>query len=423
MTGLKLDGHKEISLCRDLVVNNKPKEVIIPIANHTNLTCNILVKKGEEVKKGQIIGERKDIFYVPIFSSVSGEVVDIVDTEHQNGEEIKGIKIKNDFKETKAKKDIDKLNYEIARHDLINIIKDNGIVGMGGSGFPTYVKYDHLKDIDYLVINAAECEPYITADFALMDKYLDEVLLAIRKIIDVMAIKEVAIGIRKNETEYIKKLEDKTKDDKKIKVVPVADHYPAGWERKLIKETLNLEYTRLPLEKGIIINNVTTMYAIYYALKYGQPLTEKIITVSGEKVEEPVNIETKIGTQVKDLLKLAKGKEEVNSRTRLIFGGPMLGNSISNDSVPVGSSINCVLSLDSDDAPSTRCLRCGKCSEVCPCGLTPVEIKNNITNVKELKSLHPELCSQCGLCSYICPSKIKVRDFVIKAGTIVRKVK
>ena len=309
--------------------------------------------------------------------------------------------------------------HQYTKQEFLEKIQESGILGMGGSGFPTYVKYNTDTKIQTLIVNAVECEPYITADYTITKLKSEEILETIDAIMDICKIEEAFIAIKSYNTKLKTILDRYLGTYPKIKLALVKDIYPMGWERTLIHDIKKVEYKNLPIEKGMVVNNISTIYAIYQALKYNQPLTERIITITGENIKNPKNIIAKIGTPVADLIEQVGGYQEEN--VTLIAGGPMMGNSIDTNDLVVSGNLNCVLVLKKSKIKDPiACLRCGKCIEVCPAKICPVFIKDNINNLENLKQLDTNRCIECGLCSYICPSKINVREFVRNAKKQVK---
>lgn len=401
MSGARLPKNKSMSIHR-LNTYLKPEKVYIPNVKVKNSKFSI----NDKVLKGDILGY--DSKKNPIYSSVSGVVADFIDF---NG--ISHIVIKNDFKEKNKfrKRDVSNLTKE----EFINILKENSIVGMGGAGFPTYIKYDN-DNIKTLVVNAVECEPYITSDYTLFMKYTKEILDTISDIKRIMSIKKVIIAVKKCNKDLVDRINKYIDGYEGIKLSLVRDKYPAGWERRLIKEVTHKTYDKLPIEKGIVVNNVSTIYQIGLSLYDGIPLIERIVTFTGEGLKKPCNVLVKVGTKVSDVIESIG----VHRNSVVIENGPMMGK-LANDDLIVTPTLNCVLVLKNNvGGRLNECLRCGKCASVCPCGLIPVLIKDNIDTVEMLKKLHPEKCVSCGLCSYICPSKIDVRSIVRDAKEKVK---
>lgn len=416
MAGLKIPKHKQMSMKHALNIYNKPKFIYIPLINETT----VLVKKDDYVFKGSVVGKRKGDFKMPIFSSVSGKVIGFDNVVIFNGEKVKCLVIENDFKEKieKGIKKNNKLN-NISKKEFINSLEECGIVGLGGSGFPTYIKYNTDKKINTLLVNAVECEPYITADYFVIKEKSEEILEAIDAILEINNIDRAIIAIKKTNKALLDILNRYIGTYLKIQVVLVPNLYPMGWERTLIKQVTGLTYDKLPIEKGIIVNNVSTIYSIYQALKLNKPIIERIVTFSGAGFKKPQNVLVKIGTPVKEVINYIGGSYK-NKKYILIAGGPMMGNSV--EDLVVTPELNCVLLLeDNVDNKATACLRCGKCINVCPAKICPVLIKDSLDDLEKLKTLDVSKCISCGLCSYVCPAKINVREYVSQAKEKVGK--
>lgn len=420
MAGLKLPKFKTMSIEHEVFTYLQPKFVYIPLisGNDTNLT--VLTKKGEYVKKGEIIAKRKGNFRIPIHSSVSGRVIDFVEKTYLTGEKVKCIVIENDFKEQVEKEyEPKKLISTYTKEEFLTLLHDNGVIGMGGAGFPTYVKYESKDKINTLIVNAVECEPYITADHAVIEKYCESILEAIDAILEINGIDEAIIAIKKTNVELKSIFDRYIGTYLKVKIALVPDIYPMGWERTLVWQVKHVEYRTLPLEKGIVINNISTIYAVYEALKYNKPVIERIVTFSGDGLKNPRNVLLKVGTSAFEVLE----KLELDAKEYMVVaGGPMMGDIILDEDLVITPNLNCVLVLKKGiEDIETTCLRCGKCVEVCPAKMSPVLIRDHLKDKEYLSLLHPEKCVECGLCSYICPAKIRVREFVREAKKIVKE--
>lgn len=419
MTGVKIPKRKSMSIKEKTTTWIKPEKVYIPliVLNDTDIT--ILVKKDDYVLKGSVIGRKKGDLKVPIHSSISGKVLDIEECTYMNGNKVKCIVIENDYKE---KMDLRTTNEKISNYtkqEFTDIVRDAGIVGLGGAGFPTYIKYNS-DNIKTLVINAVECEPYITADFSLTIDKCEEILETIDAIMTINNIEKAIIAVKKNNVTLINQLKNYMGSYLNIKLVTVPNIYPMGWERLLVEETLHIKYDRLPIEKGVVVSNISTIYAIYEALKYEKPLIERVITFTGEGFKEPKNILVKVGTKVSDVINnIVHYKED---DLLFVAGGPMMGEALPTDDLVVSPNLNCVLVIkDNIKDLETNCLRCGKCVAVCPAKISPVLIKDAIKNKEYLKELEVNRCIECGLCSYICPAKIKVREIVKSAKKKIKE--
>lgn len=398
MAGYKLPHHKHMSM-NELKSFLKPKDIYLEQGD-----SKLLV--GDYVYKYQTIGH-KERFNVPIISSVSGTVVDIKDGY---------IKIKNDLLEKTEKEIINRDVSKIKKEEFLDIIEKAGIIGMGGAGFPTHMKYKTDKNIELLIVNAVECEPYITADYSIMNEKCNELLEGINNIIKINKINNAILAIKKTNVEVIKKFKEIIDKYPKIELRIVRDIYPMGWERTLIKEVTKKEYNILPIELGIVVNNISTIFAINNALKHDIPLVERIVTITGENVKNPGNVMVKIGTSVNEILKFMGG---IHDDSVLISGGPMMGVEI-NKTEYIKPQMNCILVLPKPKEENIiNCLRCGKCVSACPANLAPVLIKE-CSNKEELIKLQVNKCISCGLCSYICPSRIDLRNIVNEKKEVIK---
>lgn len=398
MAGYKLPHHKHMSM-NELKSFLNPKDIYLE-----QVDSKLLV--GDYVYKYQTIGH-KERFNVPIISSVSGTVVDIKDGY---------IKIKNDLLEKTEKEIINRDVSKIKKEEFLDIIEKAGIIGMGGAGFPTHMKYKTDKNIELLIVNAVECEPYITADYSIMNEKCNELLEGINNIIRINKINNAILAIKKTNVEVIKKFKEIIDKYPKIELRIVRDIYPMGWERTLIKEVTKKEYNILPIELGIVVNNISTIFAINNALKHDIPLVERIITITGENVKNPGNVMVKIGTSVNEILKFMGG---ILDDSVLISGGPMMGVEI-NKTDYIKPQMNCILVLPKPKEENIiNCLRCGKCVSACPANLAPVLIKE-CSNKEELIKLQVNKCISCGLCSYICPSRIDLRNIVNEKKEVIK---
>lgn len=398
MAGYKLPHHKHMSM-NELKSFLNPKDIYLEQGD-----SKLLV--GDYVYKYQTIGH-KERFNVPIISSVSGTVVDIKDGY---------IKIKNDLLEKTEKEIINRDVSKIKKEEFLDIIEKAGIIGMGGAGFPTHMKYKTDKNIELLIVNAVECEPYITADYSIMNEKCNELLEGINNIIRINKINNAILAIKKTNVEVIKKFKEIIDKYPKIELRIVRDIYPMGWERTLIKEVTKKEYNILPIELGIVVNNISTIFAINNALKHDIPLVERIVTITGENVKNPSNVMVKIGTSVNEILKFMGG---ILDDSVLISGGPMMGVEI-NKTDYIKPQMNCILVLPKPKEENIiNCLRCGKCVSACPANLAPVLIKE-CSNKEELIKLQVNKCISCGLCSYICPSRIDLRNIVNEKKEVIK---
>ncbi len=420
-----IDGHKELT--KDLkleVLNDKAslEKLYIPklVANGQPITFTVEV--GSKVLKGEKIGTGPG-FGVPVFAPVSGEIIG--EENRYNalvGRPIPHFVLKNDFKNKWGKK-LPIVKESATRDELVAAIQNAGIVGLGGAGFPTFVKYKGVAGLQTLVVNAVECEPYLTTDYHSMGEDMEMFLKGIELLRKAADAKEAVIAIKEDKKALIAKLNETiAKDYPTIKVCELKNRYPMGWERVTIYEVTKKEYKMLPSEIGVVVNNASTAIATAYALLKGEPILSRKLTVSGNAIKTPKYIEVPIYLPASEVIKAAGGyKEEV---VDLLAGGPMCGKGLMNDSFVIEKQHGGLTVLKHEDyqAKELPCLRCGKCTLGCPASLQPVEIKNAVLrkDIKRLEELKADSCIECGSCSYICPSKIDVTEAIRKAKLFLR---
>lgn len=407
MLGIKLDGKKDISLKEKFNTFDNPKIVKIPLIQG-KISYEAILKKDDSVSIGSIIG--KCIKYdLPLFSSVSGKIENIDNNF---------ITIENDGKYSLDYR-VEKNNID-NKNDFINLIRNKGIVGLSGSMYPTYLKYNNSQ-FDVLIVNGVECEPYNTADYTVMVNYFDNIISVLELMINLFDIKECFIAI-KGKNKYLKEMiRTKLSDNERIKLVLIPDFYPMGWSRNLVRYIKHTDYDKHTIEKGIIINNVSTIYSIYEAIFLNKPLIDRIVTFTGDALNKPCNIRVRFGTSIKDVIEYIGGYKKQSAV--IISSGPMMGYNLENDEGVITSSLTSFIALShSNDEKTLKCLRCGKCIENCPAKIYPVLVKDNINNIDELKRLSVNKCIGCGICSYVCPAKISLREYVEKARSELNEI-
>ncbi|MFY9538110.1 MAG: RnfABCDGE type electron transport complex subunit C [Bacilli bacterium] len=409
-------GHKELTQDKPPFLFLNPEDVYIPLIEQ-GTPCEVKVKVGDKVKVGQVIAERTDRFAIPIHASISGEVVSVNQRMwHASGRMVPCIHIKNDFQETKAETIKPNKTDGLSRAEIIDIVRACGVVGLGGSGFPAYVKYKTDLPIDVVIINAVECEPYITADYAQMQKHLDEMLRGAEYIRRATDANRIVIAVKAYRKSLIEKIILRAGD--KVSIYPVKDVYPAGWEKYLVQRITGKNYKGLPAEAGAVVNNSGTAIAVCHAVEDNMPLVEKTVTITGTGVKDPQNVYTKIGAKVSDIIAALGGYAEELGDAYFIAGGPMTGVALKFDALVINRCLSSVVVMPKVIRElNPECLGCGKCNDVCPVFLAPIQIKEALENddLDLLKSYKPELCMECGLCSYICPSRIELTGNVARA--------
>ncbi|AOY76842.1 electron transport complex subunit RsxC [Clostridium formicaceticum] len=390
-----------------------PQTVVIPMQQHIGAPCEPIVKVGDTVKVGQKIGEAQGFVSSPVHASVSGTVKAIMDMPIVTGNEALAVIIESDGKNeidpsVASKGDIEALQPK----EIIDIIKEAGIVGMGGATFPTHVKLSPPPDkkVDTIILNGAECEPYLTADHRLMLEMPEDVVYGLKAMMKAVGVKKGYIGIENNKPDAIDVMLKAIKNESDIKVVALQTKYPQGGEKQLIYAVTNKEVPSggLPMDVGVIVSNVGTAAQIAKTIKTGMPLIERVTTVTGKAIKKPRNLMVKIGTPIKELIEQCGGYAVTPGK--LILGGPMMGIAQHTDEVSAVKGTSGVLVFDKEgaDLPNPiNCIRCGRCVEICPANLQPVYIsENSLSNRMEQAEKYRALdCIECGSCSYVCPSR------------------
>lgn len=425
--GVHPSDKKEITCNKEVIRIESPEYVIIPMRQHIGVPCNPLVNVGDYVLEGQKIGDNEGLC-VPVHASVSGTVTRIEPMDHPGGGKVLSVVIKNDFKnvkseEMKAAPD----PQEMTAAELFAMIREAGIVGMGGATFPTDVKaISSMEKIDTLLINACECEPYITADDALMRGWPERVFRGISILNKALKPKKVVLAIEDNKVSAIaemKKYADKY-PEVEIRVLPT--RYPQGAEKQLIQAVTGREVPpgQLPAAVSCAVFNVSTAAAIWQAASSGKPLIHRIVSVTGEGVHEPQNYIVPIGTPFSHLLHACGGLKE--DTTRVIAGGPMMGQAQSTTEVPVIKGTGSILCLPAcETVKNPTCIRCGKCVEVCPVRLQPLYLYRfgAAGDLEMLDKLNLTDCMECGCCSYVCPGQLPLTEHIRNAKRVLREEK
>lgn len=409
---LKLQEHKELTRDKAIRKAALPEKVTIPLSQHIGKICQPHVKVGDFVRTGQFIAALDEkVVFAPVHSSVSGKVIAIDDMPHPLLGRAKAVVIASDGLDEKTDaQGLSAIQIEqLTPHDIRKIIFDCGIVGMGGAAFPTHIKLNPPKHLDSFILNGAECEPFLTSDERLMLEKTDQILLAVSLMVKCTGVRNVFIAIEDNKPEAIKAFE------RKIKNTPYTLHilksgYPQGGEKQLIHTVLKREipFGKLPFDVGAVVNNVATAYAVYEAVYLGKSLYERVVTVTGDCLENPQNLLVRIGTTINDLMRecgpLKKEPE------RIVFGGPMMGLAQYSLQTPVIKNTGGVIFLSEKEIEPLEeafCLRCGRCVESCPMGLSPCLIGLAVEKKKwDLAKSYGALeCMECGSCSYVCPQR------------------
>ncbi len=428
--GLRLDANKAQSLQQPLRAAGVPERLYIPLSQHIGDAAEPLVEVGDQVLKGQLIARSPGYISAPVHASSSGEVVAIGDypVPHPSGMQAACIVIATDGRDQAAADDLRMENVlQADPADIRQRVRDAGIVGLGGAGFPTSVKLNPGPDreVDLLVINAAECEPYISCDEALMCSRPWEILEGIRIMRHALQARQVVIGIEDNMPNAIQCLQHCLDESEEtgIRMIPVPTIYPAGGEKQLIYALTGEEVPSqgLPIDLGIVCHNVGTAAAIARALLQGEPLISRVVTVTGEGVRQPANLEVRIGTPVAALIEACGGYTDAVAR--LLMGGPMMGFSLRSDTIPAIKTTNCILAASYREAPqappASPCIRCSDCVDVCPAGLLPQQLYwyAHARDFDRIQDYHLFDCIECGCCAQVCPSHIPLVQYYRFAKT------
>ena len=427
--GLRLPGHREITANRPIGKVDIPPLLTIPLQQHIGNPGKCLVKPGDTVYKGQVLAEAPGRFSVPAHASSSGTVIAVEERliPHPSGIKENCVVIETDGRDRGADQQQDAIDYlQIEPARLCELIQQAGIVGMGGAGFPTQIKLCNPKQhIELLLINAAECEPYISCDNRLLQERASEVVEGIRIMRHGVQPDACIIAIEDNmqaAEEALRAALDAV-NETGITITRVPEIYPSGGERQLIRILTGREVPGqgYPADIGIVCQNVGTAAAVYHAVSKRQPLISRIVTVTGEGIAQPQNFECLLGTPVSQLVSAAGGYTK--DVERLLIGGPMMGYAVQSDNIPVIKTTNCILAVSREEMPAPPpaqpCIRCGKCTDVCPADLLPQQLywyasSNNYDAAQDYNLFD---CIECGCCAYVCPSHIPLVQYYRHAKT------
>ncbi len=410
-----------------------PKQVTIPIAQHIGAPAEPIVDKGDSIKTGQLIAKSSGFVSTNIHSSVSGKVAKIDKVLDSTGYKQTCIFIDvegDEWLDTIDRSETlnDKIEH-LTGDEIRNKISECGIVGSGGATFPTHVKLSIPlgKTCEHLIINAVECEPYLTADHQLMLEKAEEILIGCKLAQKVIGAKKILIGIENNKPDAISQMKAVAKKYNDIEVQALKVRYPQGAEKQLIKALVNREVPsgKLPIDVGCVVQNVGTVFAIYEAVQKNKPLFERVVTVTGISVSKPKNILARVGTPINILIEAAGGIPE--NTGKIISGGPMMGKAISSYTIPVSKGTSGIVMIPEEKSNRSRpsnCIRCARCVSVCPMGLEPYLLKN-LSAVKMYEEMHKERtldCVECGSCSYTCPASVPILDYIRLGKANVNKI-
>lgn len=403
-----------------------PKQAIFPLSQHIGAPAKPVVKKGDKVKVGTLIAEAGGFVSAPIYSSVSGTVFKVDTAIDATGYRVPAIIINVEGDEWEESIDrSDKLETlaghpELTPEEIVERIKVAGVTGMGGAGFPTFIKLcpPPTAKAECVIINAVECEPYITSDYRLMMEHADEILVGLDLLMKAAKVDKGYIGIETNKPQAIELLTGKTENDPRVEVVPLKQRYPQGGEKQLVDAVIRRQVPAppaIPVNVGAIVQNVGTAFAVYQAVMKRKPLFERYTTVTGKRLASPGNFLVRMGTPMKELIESCGGMPEGNNK--LLAGGPMMGKALTSTEVPVCKGTNSITVISDDEAvrkPAQPCIRCAKCVSVCPMGLEPflLATASAMHNWEKVEAEDIISCIECGSCQFTCPSHRPILDNV-----------
>ena len=402
----------------------EPESVIIPMSMHLGAPANPVVQVGDYVKVGQVIGEAAGFISAPVHSSVSGTVIAICDCPHATRGTCLSVVINSDGKNTlhesvKPNKPLE----ELTADEIIEIVKNAGIVGMGGAGFPTYVKLKPNKPIEAVLLNGCECEPMLTADHRVLLEYADDIVFGLKAMMKTLDAPKGIIVIEENKPDAIALMQQKVADIDGIEVLEVSTQYPQGGEKMLIKRALGRSVPSggLPADVGAVVSNISTVKAISDAIQKGMPLIERVTTVTGKYIPNPQNFIVRVGTPASALVEACGG---ISADDVLVkAGGPMMGFPQTTLETPIMKGSNGIIAIDNDETEPVECIKCGRCVDVCPMELKPLHFAKQVTDPAALKELNIMDCMECRCCEYICSSKIPLVTLIKMGKNAVRGMK
>lgn len=413
------DG-KELS-CESPITRLAPKgELTYLMTQHIGAPAKPIVSAGERVLVGQTIAEAGGFVSADICASVSGTVKKVAAVPNTNGDEVMAIIVENDSEYETVDGFGEFRDYSLMNKDEIRAaVKKAGLVGMGGAGFPTSVKLSVKDDskIDYVIVNGAECEPYITCDYRLMIERTEKAVTGLKILLRLFENAKGVFGIEDNKPEGIKLLSEAVGSSERMYVQPLKKKYPQGGERMIIRAVTGrkIDSKKLPADAGCVVVNYATLLAVADAVSYNMPLTQRVVTVTGNAIKEPSNFEVPIGISASELVEAAGGF--TSEPEKIVFGGPMMGVSVSSLQTPVTKTTSCILCLERDDVAALKpsaCIRCGRCLEACPEQLMPNKLKN-LADAYEYDGFEKSgglECIGCGSCTYICPARRRLSQSI-----------
>lgn len=421
--GIHPEGYKELTAEIPLSEMPAPATLYIPLSQHLGAPAEAVVKVGDKVKVGTLIGKAKGYVSANVYSSVSGEVKNIVQRKTAQGNKTNHIEIANDnlYEEERL---ISLVNP--TGKDIVNRISEAGIVGMGGATFPTQVKLSPNKPVDLLIINAAECEPYITCDYRLLLEHTEDIIEGVKYLMSALNVNRAIIGIENNKPKAIQLMKEKAPLN--IEIAELKAKYPQGAEKQLIYAITKRKVPigGLPMDCGVVVDNVHTAYSVLQAVRDGIPSHTRAMTVSGKAIAKPCNLIVRSGTTYEDVYNYVKGEEEVISPTKVLSGGPMMGFAQADLTASVGKGTSSLLFLTAEEiniAQPDECINCSSCRHVCPMNLMPMYLDSYTLSgeLDVVKKYNVMNCIECGSCSYICPGKRPIVQSIRLAKKLIKE--
>lgn len=425
--GVHPSERKEFSEHLALTRFPEPKTAVISMSQHLGAPATPVVQVGDTVKVGQKIGEASAFISAPVHSSVSGTVVAVEPRLHATrGGEVMAVVIESDGKNTLHESVKPNKGYEeLTPDEIIEIVREAGIVGMGGAGFPTAVKLKPNKPIEAVLLNGCECEPLLTADHRVLLEFADDIIYGLKAVLKTVDAQKGIIVIEDNKPDAIALMEEKLADCDNIEVVTAKTKYPQGAEKTLIKRVMGRTVPRggLPADVGVVVSNISTVKAIADAIRTGMPLIERVATVTGEKIKNPGNYIVKIGTSVKEMIDYCGGT--IDDDVMIKMGGPMMGFELTDLNVPMMKGSNGIIAIDTDKTQAVECIKCGRCVDVCPMELSPLYFAKyaDEQNWQGMKDKNVMDCVECRSCEFICSSKIPLVSKIKAGKNAIREMK
>jgi electron transport complex protein RnfC len=429
--GVHPPEHKELTAHRPIRRLPYPSEVVIPLRQHAGKPAKLVVREGDRVLRGDVLGEADGFVSAPVHASASGRVCEVGLWPHPDGSMDTAVRIEVErFSPQVPRPRIVPRWEDLSVDKIVAAVQQGGVVGLGGAAFPTHVKLAPPRDIqvETIILNGAECEPFLTTDHRIMVEYPERVHLGARIMLRTLGARRVVIGVERNKPDAIAALERTRPTDIDVTILPLTVKYPQGAEKMLIKSVTGREVPsgKLPVSLGVVVQNVGSAASIAEIFDTGLPLLERIVTVSGPGVHEPANLIVPVGTKLRDLLAACGGLTA--DAEEIVFGGPMMGVAQSSLDVPIVKGTTGVIVLTTPNvnpADSFPCIRCGRCLEACPVFLNPSALADYArkSRYEEMEDLHLMDCMLCGSCSYVCPSKIPLAQLFQASKVAIRKRK